>query len=206
DPGSPSAPGTLYLTNVHQLYESRDRRRSQEPDPIAAVIGAPPTADVTTGEGLRERVLSHGELLVINDEAHHLHNEDLEWRKLIESFHDHLTPGGLMGQLDFTATHKHTNGALFREIVVDYPIAQAIEDGIVKRPVLGELTGAVEYQTESAADRHRDKLNAGIQKWKQFRDQLHGSGKKPILFIMTENTTAAGQIAEWLRSQPEFPE
>jgi type III restriction enzyme len=207
DPGAPSAPGTLYLTNVHQLYESRDRRRTQEPDAMTAVLGPVPAADVTTGEGLRERVLSHGELLVINDEAHHLHNEDQEWNKLVNVFHDDLRPrSGLMGQLDFTATPKHTNGALFREIVIDYPISQAIDDGIVKRPVLGELSGTIEYEAESAADKHRDKLNAGIQKWKQFQEQLAGSGKKPVLFIMTENTKAAGQIAEWLRSQPEFPE
>jgi type III restriction enzyme len=207
NPGAPSAPGTLYLTNVHQLYESRDRRRTAEPDPLTAVLGSPPPAEATTGEGLRERVLSHGELLVINDEAHHLHNEDLEWRKLIDGFHDHLRPGGgLMGQLDFTATPKHTNGALFREIVVDYSIAQAIDDGIVKRPVLGELSGTIEYEAESAADKHRDKLNAGIQKWKQFQEQLAGSGKKPVLFVMTENTKAAEQIADWLKTQPEFPE
>lgn len=207
DPGAPSADGTLYLTNVHQLYESRDRRRTQEPDVMTDVIGSPPPADITTGEELRERLLSHSELLVINDEAHHLHNEDLKWRKLIDSFHERLQPsGGIMGQLDFTATPKQTNGALFREIVVDYPIAQAIEDGIVKRPVLGELTGTIEYEAEGAAEKHRDKLNAGIQKWKQFRDQLNGSGKRPILFIMTENTKAAEQIAEWLRTQPDFPE
>ena len=205
DPGAPSAAGTLYLTNVHQLYESRDRRRTQEPDPMTAVLGNPPPADITTSEGLRERVLSHGELLVINDEAHHLHNEDLEWRKLIDGFHDSLRPrSGLMGQLDFTATPKHTNGALFREIVVDYPISQAIEDGIVKRPVLGELSGASEYDAEDAAQKHRDKLNAGIRQWRHFQEGLSGSGKKPVLFIMTENTTAAGQIAEWLRTQPGF--
>jgi type III restriction enzyme len=207
DPGAPSARGTLYLTNVHQLYESRDRRRSVEPGPIAGVMPPAPPADATTGEGLRERVLSHGELLVINDEAHHLHNDELEWRKLIDSFHDNMWPGGgLMGQLDFTATPKHTNGALFREIVVDYTIAQAIDDGIVKRPVLGELSGTIEYEAESAADKHRDKLNAGIQKWKQFQEQLEAGGKKPVLFVMTESTKAAEQIADWLRTQPDFPE
>ncbi|HLF79758.1 MAG TPA: DEAD/DEAH box helicase family protein [Dehalococcoidia bacterium] len=207
DPGAPSAPGTLYLTNVHQLYESRDRRRAQEPDAMTAVLGPAPAADISTGEGLRERVRSHGDLLVINDEAHHVHDPELKWNEVISFFHDELRPtSGLMGQLDFTATPKDQRGALFREVVVDYPISQAIEDGIVKRPVLGELSGTIEYQAESAADRHRDKLNAGIQKWKQFQEQLKGSGKKPVLFVMTENTKAAGEIADWLRTQPEFPE
>jgi type III restriction enzyme len=36
--------------------------------------------------------------------------------------------------LDFPATPKDQSGILFREIVVDYPLAQAVEDGIVKVP------------------------------------------------------------------------
>jgi type III restriction enzyme len=64
----------------------------------------------------------------------------------------------------------------------------------------------VEYQAEDAFDRHRDKINAGIQKWKQFKEALEPAGKKPVLFIMTEDTKASTQIAERLRTLPEFPE
>ena len=68
------------------------------------------------------------------------HTDDLEWNKVIAGMDEELTTttgAGLRAQLDFTATPKHTTGALFQEIVVDYPIAQAVEDGIVKRPILG---------------------------------------------------------------------
>ena len=167
NPGAPASRGTLYLTNVHQLYDQQSRSGSQEPDVMTAVLGPAPRSSVTAGETLRSRILSQSELMVLNDEAHHLHNDELKWRQLMDDFHRNLSPSGLMAQLDFTATPKHTDGRLFREIVVDYPLAQAMQDQIVKRPILGELSGARENETaENAAVRHRDKLTAGIQKWK----------------------------------------
>ena len=113
--------------------------------------------------------------MVLNDEAHHIHTDELEWSRTIDSLDGELkdrSGAGLRLQLDFSATPKHPNGRLFDEIVVDYPIAQAVEDGIVKRPILGELSGDREYPSDNAADRHRDKLNAGIRKWREVRDAL----------------------------------
>ena len=211
DPVASSTPGTLYLTNIHQLYESRGRSRATaEPDEMTAVLGGPrPGALDGTGVGLRERMLSHNELMVLNDEGHHLHTDELEWSRVTERMDDELrerTGSGLRAQLDFTATPKHTNGALFQEIVVDYPIAQAVEDGIVKRAILGELSGDIEYQAENAADRHRDKLHAGIEKWREQRDALKDVKRNPLLFVMTENTKAADQVGDWLKTQPDFSE
>ena len=206
-----STPGTLYLTNIHQLYESRGRARvGAEPAEMTAVLGGPkPGALEATGVGLRERMLSHDELMVLNDEGHHVHTDDLEWAKVIQRMDADLrsrTDAGLRAQLDFTATPKHTNGALFNQIIVDYPIAQAVEDGIVKRPILGELSGDIEYQAENAADRHRDKLHAGIAKWREQREALKDVKRNPLLFVMTENTKAADEVGEWLQMQPDFSE
>ena len=211
DPVASSTPGTLYLTNIHQLYESRGRARAKtEPDEMTAVLGGPrPGAIEGTGVGLRERMLSHNELMVLNDEGHHLHTDELEWSRVIERMDTELrerTGAGLRAQLDFTATPKHTNGALFQEIVVDYPIAQAVEDGIVKRAILGELSGDIEYAAENAADRHRDKLHAGIEKWREQRDALKDVKRNPLLFVMTENTRAADEVGDWLKTQPDFSE
>lgn len=211
DPYQSSTRGTLYLTNIHQLYESRGKRsRTVEPRAISAVLGALPSAS-PDGAGLRFRneLASHGELMVLNDEAHHVHDDDLEWYRTIERLYDDLGDdrgGGLRLQLDFSATPKHDNGRLFDQIVVDYPIAQAVEDGIVKRPILGELSGDLEYTSENAADRHRDKLNAGIRKWQEVREALKDVDRNPLLFIMTEDTKSADQIGEWLATQPDFSE
>ena len=211
DPVRSSTPGALYLTNIHQLYDARGRRRAGgEPEEMTAVLGGPrPSGAEGTGAGLRERMAAHGELLVLNDEGHHVHTDELEWAKVIDGLDAGLREGtgrGLRAQLDFTATPKHTDGRLFQEVVVDYPIAQAIDDGIVKRPILGELSGAVEYEAEDAAQRHIDKLNAGIVKWREIRDALKPLERNPLLFIMTENTRAADEIGDWLKTQPDFSE
>ena len=210
DPGAAPARGALYLTNIHQLYDARARARAGgEPEALTAVLGGPRPASAGGGLGLRERMLSHGELTVLNDEGHHLHTDELEWARVIASLDEALRAGGgggLRAQLDFSATPKHTDGALFPEIVVDYPIAQAVEDGIVKRPILGELSGAVEYEAENAAGRHRDKLQAGIEKWREYRDALGDTGRNPLLFVMTEDTKAADEVGDWLKTQPGFGE
>ena len=202
DPVHSSTPGTLYLTNVHQLYDPSKRRcGGQEPAAMTAVLGGPrPAGSESSGPGLRQRMMSHGELMVLNDEGHHLHTDELEWAKVIEELHG-AADGGLTAQLDFTATPKHQNGRLFDEIVVDYPVAQAIQDGIVKQPILGTLRGDATYASENAAEAHRDKLTAGIKKWRERRDELAKVERKPLLFIMAENTKAADEIADWLPTQ-----
>ena len=68
---------------------------------------------------------------MLNDEAHHTHDEDSAWNGCIRSLHS-AVPGGLAAQLDFTATPRHTKGQLFSWTVYDYPLKQAIIDGIVK--------------------------------------------------------------------------
>jgi type III restriction enzyme len=87
--------------------------------------------------------------MVVNDEAHHVHDAKLKWNQTIERLHDELrkrTPddsgAGAVSQLDYSATPKYEKGGIFRHVVVDYPLAQAVADGIVKTPVIGEVSGA----------------------------------------------------------------
>jgi type III restriction enzyme len=209
NPSPPATLGAVYLTNVQRLYDAPVDRASRNESPVmTAMVGAPVRKDAAiTGEALRDLVLRHGELMVINDEGHHLHNEDLEWHKVIVGLHDRLQGRGLSGiacQLDFTATPKHQNGALFREIIVDYPIAQAVDDGIIKRPIMGELSGVIEQESRRASVKYRDRLTAGIRKWREFSERFQQTGKKPVLFIMTEDTKSADDIYNWLESQKDF--
>ena len=208
-PSPPSTLGALYLANIQRLYDAPvDRAARNETPAMTGVLGTPVKRDAAiTGEALRDLVLRHGELMVINDEGHHLHNEDLEWHKVIIGLHDRLQGRGLPGlacQFDFTATPKYQNGALFREIIVDYPIAQAVDDGIVKRPIMGELSGIIEQDSTRASVKYRDRLTAGMRKWREFSERFQPTGKKPVLFIMTENTTAADDIYNWLETQRDF--
>jgi type III restriction enzyme len=142
-------------------------------------------------------------VLVLNDEAHHLHDEVKgdtgEPLQAIQSIQRLHQLSGVAAQLDFSATPRNNQGRVFPETVVDYPLAQAIEDGIVKRPVIGEITGgAPEVTSDDAAVRYRQRILTGVEKWREFRAALEPAGKKPLLFVMAEDTTAADQIAAYL--------
>ena len=54
------------------------------------------------------------ELMVLNDEAHHIHDSRLAWFKSIEDIHNRLLQkgGSLSLQVDVTATPKHNIGAI----------------------------------------------------------------------------------------------
>ena len=208
NPSAPSTRGALYLTNVQRLYDAPADRASRNESPaMTGVLGPRVRPDAAlAGERLRDLVARHDRILVMNDEGHHLHDDDLEWAKVIAGLNAKIAErgGGVAAQLDFTATPKHQDGRLFREIVVDYPIAQAVEDCIVKKPILGELKGVVEYQDDNASVRYHDQLTMGITKWRQVNAEMEKSGKKPVLFIMAENTKSTDQIANWLEGQAGF--
>ena len=210
NPSAPATLGALYLTNVQRLYDAPADRASRNESPaMTGVLGPRVRPDAArSGEALRDLIANRGDkrVLVMNDEGHHLHDDDLEWAKIIARLNETLAErgGGVAAQLDFTATPKHQDGRLFREIVMDYPIAQAVEDGIVKRPILGELAGVVDLQSDDAANRYRDRLTAGITKWREINAEMEKSGKKPVLFVMTESTKAANQVANWLEGQEGF--
>jgi type III restriction enzyme len=194
--------GVLYLTNVHRLYEERQPKPQ---NPVAALVGPAVKKDIdaVSAEELFERIASHERLLVVNDEAHHVHDKELEWWKTIERL-DEACEEGVVAQLDFSATPKDQQGALFREIVVDYPLAQAVEDGLVKVPVIGEIGGPVELPATNAAERYRQWIEAGVARWRTFKTELSKAGKRPILFLMAEDTQSADEIGDFLRMLPEF--
>ncbi|HRE33126.1 MAG TPA: DEAD/DEAH box helicase family protein, partial [Candidatus Berkiella sp.] len=78
------------------------------------------------------------ELMILNDEAHHIHDSKLAWFKSIQDIHNQLVQKGdvLSLQIDVTATPKHVNGAIFVQTMADYPLAEAIWQNVVKHPVL----------------------------------------------------------------------
>jgi type III restriction enzyme len=194
------AEGTLFVTNIDQLYEREDRGADGEPDVMTAVLGSRPPAKKLEMSDFRDRIgLRDGLLMVLNDEAHHTHDEQGEWNKVIRALHQR-TP--LNVQLDVSATPRLRNGTLFPWIVSDYPLKQAILDQIVKRPMRG-LARVQEARSAHASIRYEGYLIAGVERWKEYVEQLRPAGKKPILFIMLSSTDDADDVAEWL--QRKYP-
>src|SRR5260370_34015079 len=99
------AAAMLFVTNIQQLYEQSDRRNNgdDEPDIMTEVLGPKPKEDLNSNLAAftdmlakRTRLLS-----VLNDEAHHTHDEENEWNAVIRRLHTSLP---LAAQLDFSAT------------------------------------------------------------------------------------------------------
>ena len=74
-----SSQGALYLSNVQQLYQHPDNSGDDEPDEMTAVLGPKPPADKQGTEDFDRRIAARGgPVVVLNDEAHHTHDEDSE--------------------------------------------------------------------------------------------------------------------------------
>ncbi|HEY1408356.1 MAG TPA: DEAD/DEAH box helicase family protein, partial [Promineifilum sp.] len=198
-----SSQGALYLTKIHQLYEKSDNGNDGETDIMTLVLGRKPPAQMATVEPFEPRLLARGgPVLVVNDEAHHTHDEESEWMKTIRRLGDAL-PGNDDGlvQLDMSATPRYSKGSLFTWTVFDYPLKQAILDNVVKRPLKGIARGMSETPSDIASVRYQAYLTAGVERWREYREQLAPLNKKPVLFVMMNSTRDADDVADYLRNK-----
>lgn len=189
--------GLVLLTNIQQLYDRPDNSNGDEPEALAAVLGPkgpPPRGE--SADFLDAIAKRSGRLLIVNDEAHHTHDEGSKWNEVIKNLHM-TTP--IASQLDFSATPRFQKGALFPWVISDYPLKQAIVDGIVKRPYKG-VAEIPEAASEYASIRYKGFLTAGVHRWREYRDQLEGVSKRPLLFIMLNSTDEADDVGDWLRT------
>ena len=203
DAAEPAPSGNLFLTNIQQLYESRDEEWTAE-NAVEALLGRKPAKDLASSaqRSMLDRIKSLNDLVVLNDEAHHVHNEDLAWSKSLLAVHETL-PRGLGAWLDFSATPKDQNGMYFPWTVVDYPLAQAVEDRIVKAPIIvtnrNQPTDDPDSVTkENVAEKYGYWLQAAVKRWKEHRKTYKGLGIRPVLFIMTEKNPYADALGEYL--------
>jgi type III restriction enzyme len=88
--------------------------------------------------------------------------------------------------------------------VVDTPLGEAVDGGIVKTPVIGKGESLIEQASDDASTRFLQHLQIGYARWKASREEWEKSGKFPLLFVMTEDTDAANQIARRLNTDPAF--
>lgn len=188
--------GMLFLTNIQQFYERLQRKNNEEPEEMTAVLGGKPKLQKLELTDFSERIaLRSGNLAVINDEAHHTHDEESEWNKVIRRLHE---KSPLAMQVDFTATPRFQKGQLFPWTIYDYPLKQAILDVIVKGPVKG-IARVQEAKSHVVSVKYKAFLTAGVERWREYQDQLKPLNRKPILFIMMNETEEADEIGEWLQ-------
>jgi type III restriction enzyme len=201
--------GTLYLTNIHRLYDTSDRKK-REPETYDWVGPAVSKAKaLNTGAALRARVTGHQRVMVLNDEAHHLWDAGSAWNEAIRFLHESIasrTGDGVVAQLDFSATPKDNKGQIFQHVICDTPLGEAVDAGIVKTPVIGRGKKWLQRASNDASERYQEQLMVGYARWLKSKEEWERSGKKPLLFVMTEDTAAADQIAKRLNTDPLFRE
>ena len=206
--------GNIFLTNIHRVYAGDDIPPSPDDEnTMDYFLGKRPTGATTDSKvDLGMIVRDIDELMVLNDEAHHIHDPRMAWFKSIEDIHNRLKQKGsaLSLQVDVTATPKHNNGAIFVQTVADYPLVEAISQNVVKHPVLPDAPSRaklVERQSAKFTEKYADYIHLGVIEWRKAYAEHEKLGKKAILFVMTDDTRNCDDVAAYLQATyPEFEE
>lgn len=201
--------GVLYLTNIHRLYDP-NKKRTLEPEMYDFAGPAVSKAKaLDTGEELRDRITSHRKVMLLNDEAHHVWDLDSAWNEAIVYLHETLQKRGgtgLTAQLDFSATPKDNKGQIFKHVICDAPLGEAVDGGIVKTPIIGRGQKLTERASDDASLKYEQHLRIGYERWLKSKEEWEPSGKKTLMFVMTNDTDDANAIAKRLDTDPIFKE
>ncbi|MXY99152.1 type III restriction endonuclease subunit R, partial [Candidatus Poribacteria bacterium] len=199
--------GNIFLTNIHRVYSSdQSPPAPDDENSMDYFFGKKPTGATTDSKvDLGDIVRDIDELMILNDEAHHVHDPKLAWFKSIEDIHNRLLQKGseLALQVDVTATPKHSNGAIFVQTVSDYPLVEAISQNVVKHPVLPDAESRaklIERQSVKYTEKYADYLELGVVEWRKAYAEHEKLGKKAILFVMTDNTQNCDEVAAHLEN------
>ena len=200
--------GNIFLTNIHRVYAGEDIPPSPDDDnTMDYFLGKRPSGATTDSKvDLGMIVRDIDELMILNDEAHHIHDAKLAWFQSILDIHNRLLQkgGALSLQLDVTATPKHNNGAIFVQTMADYPLVEAISQNVVKHPVLPDAASRAklsERQSAKYTEKYTDYIDLGVIEWRKAYEEHQKLDKKAILFVMTDDTKNCDDVAEYLEGR-----
>jgi len=155
----------------------------------------------TLGDSYFNYLANLPDLVMLMDESHR-YRASAGVRSLNE-----LNP--LMG-LELTATpfiEARPKPIPFKNVVVDYPLARAMDDGFVKEPavVTQRNFNASQYSAEQL---ERIKLEDGIRLHESTKAELHTYAKqrglpvvKPFMLVIARDTTHAAQLLQLLENK-----
>ena len=202
--GSLSKNGNIFLTNIQRFVT-----RSEKIDKNSSMdyfLGGKPVKKTTDNKILvRDIVNNIDDIIVFNDEAHHIHETGLAWFKMIETINNNLVQKGskLPLQLDVTATPKDQRGNIFPHTIADYPLVEAIAQQVVKTPILPDEASRGKLQdniSANFAEKWRDYIDLGVTVWEQDYENHKKLGKKALLFIMVDDTKNCDDVKEYLEN------
>lgn len=241
--------GMIAITNWHLLAEGDTAENVEDADTVDAPGAPPPAHEVAsqvlplapgraTGNSLEvlDRRYARGnvleflaalpELMVFNDEAHHIHEfrregevTEVEWQK---SLHRIAAPKGRrFVQVDFSATPYNTVGTgkngkrhYFAHIITDFDLQSAMRAGLVKSLVLDRRKeiGALPLEFKAERDEsgnpalsegQRVMLRAGLKKLRKLEADFAAvdPARHPKMLVVCEDTTVSPLVAQFLMEQ-----
>lgn len=232
--------GFIGLTNWHLFLGYEEEQTEEEyPDappaiiedilPLRPGISAGNALDALDRQYLRGNELEYlaemADLMVINDEAHHIHEnkvagevKEVEWQRGLNYIAQ--SEGKRFFQIDFSATPYDTSGSgkkkvkhYFPHIVVDFDLTTAMKQGLVKtllldkRQELTELEGldykAVRDERNKVvglSEGQRLMLRAGLAKLRILEEGFVKIDEKkyPKMLVMCEDTSVTPFVEKFL--------
>lgn len=202
--GKISSTGNIFLTNIHRVYEGGVSVEPGPEDPDSYFLGSKVVGKTNESKiDLGEIIRGIDELIVINDEAHHIHDPKMAWFQSIRDINNRMLQKekGISLQIDVTATPKDVKGNIFVQTVSDYPLVEAIHQEIVKTPVVPDEPSRGKLREKKSSlftEKYEDFLKLGVEEWEKAYKSLKPTGKKAILFIMTDDTKNCDDVERFL--------
>lgn len=228
--------GLVAVTNWHLLAGIEDDIEEEVDSPgtndptkiIKSILPARPgttagndlnTLDNAYGKGKELEFLRNlPNLIVFNDEAHHLaqtSEEEKKWQKSLTTIAEPKNEKYI--QIDFSATPYSGDGdkkKYFPHIIVDFDLKSAIQKGYVKTLILDKRKELATLDLDFNAERdennkviglsegQRIMLRAGLKKLKILEEQFESiapeKNKYPKMMIICEDTKVAPYVSEFL--------
>ena len=235
--------GLIALTNWH-LFENQMADEASEPQQmdvpgiINELLPIRPGKAAGNDLGMLDRRYLRGseleylaeldDIMVINDEAHHIHElkrngeiEEVEWQKGLNVIAE--KKGERFFQIDFSATPFDQRGSgkkvqkcYFPHIIVDFDLATAMRKGLVKTLLLDrrqELTELENLDYKAVRDERgkvcdlsdgqRLMLRAGLAKLKKLETEFTAVDEKknPKMLVICEDTSVAPFVENLMREE-----
>lgn len=173
-------------------------------------------------------ITSLSDIVTINDEAHHVHendgNEDVVWQQILDRIAENK--GKDFIQIDFSATpyrggtsggrnNKKTVKNYFPHIIVDFELKTAIHQGLVKIIAIDKQQSleSPEFRAERLDGEvvglslgQKTMLDAGLTKLRILEDNFYAhtkdemNPKHPKMLVVCEDTKVSPHVVDYLKN------
>jgi len=238
--------GMIAIANWHLLANEEEQEDEEEiaapgamPEAqqvMAAVLPLAPGRATGNSLDMLDRRYARGnvleflvglpDLMVFNDEAHHIHElkkegetSEVEWQKSLSRIAE--SKGRRFVQMDFSATPYNDVGLgrnkrklYFPHIITDFDLKSAMRAGLVKSLVLDRRKEIGALPLEFKAERDEDgnpclsegqrvMLRAGLQKLKKLETDFARIDplRHPKMLVVCEDTFVSPLVAQFLRDE-----